>query len=75
VLLLHRQVLLAGVPQEKLPLAEELLDTMYTKLKQLELAVKTQQPDFAGLRTSEILKSIGQMELLQVWVLGCGAEP
>lgn len=55
-----------GVPSSQLPDAEQLLTTLTAKLKQLELAVRTQQPDFASLRTAESLKLIGDLELLQV---------
>jgi hypothetical protein len=59
-------MLLAGVPPSKQPEAEQLLDELYAKLKQLELAVKTQQPDFVGVRIADSLKRIADLELLQV---------
>lgn len=46
--------------------AQQLLDDLYAKLKQLELAVKTQQPDFAGVRVADCLKRVANLELLQV---------
>jgi hypothetical protein len=62
----RRPVLLAGVPAGKQAEAEQLLDELYAKLKQLELAVKTQQPDFVGVRIADSLKRIADLELLQV---------
>ncbi|KAF6262263.1 permease family-domain-containing protein [Scenedesmus sp. NREL 46B-D3] len=61
----NRPVLLAGVPPGKQQEAEQLLDELYAKLKQLELAVKTQQPDFVGVRIADSLKRIADLELLQ----------
>jgi hypothetical protein len=57
---------MAGVPSSQAPDAEQLLTTLTAKLKQLELAVRTQQADFAALRTAESLRIIGDLELLQV---------
>jgi hypothetical protein len=57
---------LAGVPPGQQREAEQLLDELYAKLKQLELAVKTQQPDFVGVRIADSLKRIADLELLQV---------
>ena len=53
-----------------MPAAEALLDTLLTKLKQLELAVKTQQADFTGVRVADCLKAVANLELIQVGVLG-----
>jgi hypothetical protein len=53
------------VPQAQLPEGDALLTQTETKLKQLELAVKTQQPDFAGVRVSEVLKAVQSLELLE----------
>eukprot|EP00879_Flechtneria_rotunda_P020654 GHRR01021733.1.p1 GENE.GHRR01021733.1~~GHRR01021733.1.p1 ORF type:complete len:353 (+),score=128.68 GHRR01021733.1:879-1937(+) len=61
----NQQQLLAGVPQQELPAAEQLLSDLYAKLKQLELAVKTQQPDFAGVRVADALKGVADLELLE----------
>jgi hypothetical protein len=65
---MRRPLLLAGVPPNKQQEAEQLLDELYAKLKQLELAVKTQQPDFVGVRIADSLKRIADLELLQVGV-------
>lgn len=61
----NRPALLAGVPPAQQPEAEQLLDELFAKLKQLELAVKTQQPDFVGVRIADSLKRIADLELLQ----------
>ena len=61
-LLQHRPALLAGVPPEQQPAAEALLDELFAKLKQLELAVKTQQPDFVGVRIADSLQRIAELE-------------
>ncbi len=53
------------MPQAQLPEGDALLTQTETKLKQLELAVKTQQPDFAGVRVSEVLKAVQSLELLE----------
>eukprot|EP00877_Chromochloris_zofingiensis_P007222 jgi/Chrzof1/2753/Cz11g28010.t1_CYP37 len=54
-----------GVPSEKQQVAAQLLDLTYAKLKQLELAVKTQQPDFASVRVADVLKGVSELELLE----------
>ena len=36
------------------------------RLQQLELAIKTQQGDLAGLRVSQALRAVADLELLQV---------
>eukprot|EP00879_Flechtneria_rotunda_P021511 GHRR01022672.1.p1 GENE.GHRR01022672.1~~GHRR01022672.1.p1 ORF type:complete len:159 (+),score=57.03 GHRR01022672.1:879-1355(+) len=69
----NQQQLLAGVPQQELPAAEQLLSDLYAKLKQLELAVKTQQPDFAGVRVADALKGVADLELLEVCAAGRAA--
>lgn len=60
-----RDELLAGVPPQYGDAATQKLDTLRTQLKQLELAVKTQQPDAVSLRVADVLKSISDYELLQ----------
>lgn len=45
--------------------AEELLNSLYTVLKQVELAVSTQQPDFVSVRTNSALQLVARLELLQ----------
>ncbi|WIA35054.1 hypothetical protein OEZ86_003543 [Tetradesmus obliquus] len=62
---LELPALLAGVPPGQQPEAEQLLDELFAKLKQLELAVKTQQPDFVGVRIADSLRRIADLELLQ----------
>jgi hypothetical protein len=42
-----------------------LLDDTVAKLKQLELAVRTQQPDFAGVRVADVLKTVQKLEVLE----------
>lgn len=54
------------MPSEKQQVAAQLLDLTYAKLKQLELAVKTQQPDFASVRVADVLKGVSELELLEV---------
>eukprot|EP00197_Chlamydomonas_leiostraca_P002218 CAMPEP_0202859684 /NCGR_PEP_ID=MMETSP1391-20130828/1691_1 /ASSEMBLY_ACC=CAM_ASM_000867 /TAXON_ID=1034604 /ORGANISM="Chlamydomonas leiostraca, Strain SAG 11-49" /LENGTH=376 /DNA_ID=CAMNT_0049538739 /DNA_START=202 /DNA_END=1332 /DNA_ORIENTATION=+ len=61
----QRARLLDGVPLQQRPDAEAVLDKLYGALKQLQLAIKTQQPDFCGVRVADALKAISQLELLQ----------
>eukprot|EP00195_Chlamydomonas_chlamydogama_P006999 CAMPEP_0202892210 /NCGR_PEP_ID=MMETSP1392-20130828/1989_1 /ASSEMBLY_ACC=CAM_ASM_000868 /TAXON_ID=225041 /ORGANISM="Chlamydomonas chlamydogama, Strain SAG 11-48b" /LENGTH=381 /DNA_ID=CAMNT_0049576099 /DNA_START=237 /DNA_END=1383 /DNA_ORIENTATION=+ len=60
-----RPKLLAGLQPSQMAQGAELADNLFAKLKQLELAVRTQQPDLAGLRVSEALKRVADLELLQ----------
>ncbi|KAI8474603.1 MAG: cyclophilin-type peptidyl-prolyl cis-trans isomerase [Monoraphidium minutum] len=60
-----RQRLLAGVPAAQLAAGNALLDGAEARLKQLELAVKTQQPDYVGVRVADVLKAVSRLEVLQ----------
>jgi len=60
-----RPRLLAGVPQAKLAEADTLLTETEARLKQLELAVRTQQPDFAGVRVADVLRQVARLEVLE----------
>jgi hypothetical protein len=60
-----RPRLLAGVPASQAAEGEALLDDTAAKLKQLELAVRTQQPDFAGVRVADVLKAVQRLEVLE----------
>lgn len=60
-----RPRLLKGVPPEKLPAGDALLTDAEGQLKSLQLAIKTQQPDFVGLRVSDVLKTVSRLEVLQ----------
>ena len=42
-----------------------LLDEASSRLKQLQLAVRTQQPDFAGVRVAEVLRAVERLEVLE----------
>ena len=63
----RREKLLEGVPNSPSVTAEAntAADNLLKSLQKLELAVKTQQPDLTGLRTSESLKAVSRLELLQ----------
>lgn len=61
----RRPRLLRGVPASQLAAGNALLDDAEARLKQLELAIKTQQPDFAGVRVSDVLKAVARLEVLQ----------
>lgn len=61
----NREQLLAGIPAEQQAAGEQLLDAMFAKLKQLELAVKTQQADFVDVRVADALRQVSDLELLQ----------
>ena len=45
--------------------AEDIVSSLYSTLKQVELAVSTQQSDFVGVRTNSSLQLTAQLELLQ----------
>ena len=45
--------------------AEELTSSIYSTLKQVELAISTQQSDFVGVRTNSALQLTARLELLQ----------
>lgn len=66
-LLSQRDLLLSGLPpgSEAAAAAPELLDTAYTSLKKLQLAVASQQPDKVSIRVAEVLKAVAELELLQ----------
>jgi cyclophilin family peptidyl-prolyl cis-trans isomerase len=64
-LLEGRQPLLEGVPPAALAQANADLDTAYTRLKQLELSIKSQQPDAVSTRVAAVLRSVADLEILQ----------
>lgn len=61
----ERPKLLDGVPEQDKPEAEELISSLYSTLKQVELAVSTQQSDFVGVRANAALQLTARLELLQ----------
>ncbi|KAF5829595.1 cyclophilin-type peptidyl-prolyl cis-trans isomerase [Dunaliella salina] len=61
----ERPKLLEGVPEKDKPEADYLVTSLYNTLKQVELAVSTQQPDFVGVRANAALQLTARLELLQ----------
>lgn len=63
--LLGTPELLVGVPSGKDSEAQDILKNMRTRLKELQLAVQTQQPDAVSIRVAAVLKGVSELELLQ----------
>jgi hypothetical protein len=53
------------VPPPDAAAGAALLSDAASKLKQLELAVRTQQPDFAGVRVADVLRVVERLEVLE----------
>lgn len=62
----NRQGLLQGVPEGREADGEKLLDDLYAVTKKLQLSVNSQQPDSVSVRLAAVLKTISELELLQV---------
>ncbi|GAX77222.1 hypothetical protein CEUSTIGMA_g4668.t1 [Chlamydomonas eustigma] len=61
----HRSDLLKDLPSDATTTGSDQLDDLVKRMQQLDLAIKTQQPDLAGLRVSQSLKAVANLELLQ----------
>lgn len=64
-LLNDRKTLLEGVPPAGLDQANADLDNVYTRLRQLELSIKTQQPDRVSIQVADVLKSVADLEIIE----------